>query len=290
MRSLSCAIADDRMILFIISHDGLTIHLKPDILNTIIPEIINFLPKSFFSSKKVKRNMSIKISASIMGKISLKFISNNEIILISLNTKHIEVDILIHENGEAKVLFSIDDFEVIDENSTSDRFRNVLKVQDNNKQFIRFSMNKLKNTMRYPVFSSLEINIYPVIINISRKFIEDLINNFPSAKDLNILIFDKYQEYQNDDIKKFDAALLQNYNNENSTAGFYGHIRVYPVLMKFNYQSSSGFIRELFNRRFEYNGADLYDLFGTGEKLKEFFLSEFKWSLIKSLPKIAFGT
>ena len=60
--------------------------------------------------------------------------------------------------------------------------------------------------------------------------------------------------------------------------------------MKFNYQSSSGFIRELFNRRFEYNGADLYDLFGTGEKLKEFFLSEFKWSLIKSLPKIAFGT
>ena len=143
--------------------------------------------------------------------------------------------------------------------------------------------------MKCPVFDLITLDVAPIIINISRRFIEDLIENFPSAKDLNFFDFETAPEKQSEDLG-FESSSIENYSrNEDSPVGFYGHVIVSPIKMKLSYKPASGFVKEFKNRGFEYQGTDLYDLFGSMEKIKQFVTNQLKWSIIKSLPKIAFG-
>ena len=140
--------------------------------------------------------------------------------------------------------------------------------------------------MKCPVYDEISIGLAPIAIRISRKFIADLIDNFPSAKDLNIFDFESeipesHGFINPNEIQSFAVM------DEHTPIGFYGHVHVEKVEAILSYRWSKGMFSEILDRQFEFVGVDIFDVFLSKGQLKEYVKSEVKWALIKALPRLA---
>ena len=289
---LNVAYSDDRLLLFLSSEVGMSIFIRPDIINTILPEIIELIPKKFRvisnnNNAQKEETVSMRISIIIHGAILVGFFSNENVFLTYLSTSNIDFDFRSYDDGGSNLLLTIGNIEAYDERKEQKLNLVLTTSGKGGDKFIKFSFNKRKTMMKYPVYDKVFLKVYqPIIININREFVEEVIENFPSAKDLNIFDVEGLPEQQT---VVFDSNSIESYSAD-SPFGFYGNVKISPISMTISYYSTTGIIKEIKNRRFTYQGNELYDLFGTAEKLKKFIIDQLKWSLIKSLPTIAFGT
>jgi hypothetical protein len=159
--------------------------------------------------------------------------------------------------------------------SQSDPFHNVIETKSGN--FVCFDMHKRKDMMKCPVYDRINCTLGRIVIRIARRFIEDLIDNFPSASDLNMFDFEGEQT----------AVETEEFGNEVVMNGFYGHLSVEPFSAMLSYRSKgTGFFGEILDREFQYSGLDCWDAFGTREQMKQWVKGQLRTALIYALPRM----
>jgi len=282
-------IMDDKAIDLQVAVDGPSaFHVCPDDFNIIIPQLKLLLPDAMRLGRNSPSDNppNLELKADFSNSVHLCFLRHDDTSLATIKAFGIIFHHSLTNKTAEQTKIQLKRFELIDE-TTQDDFHQALAPASQQEPLFSIEYQLLHSAAKCPVYQLINAKMQPLVIRVSKFFIEEMIKFFPSTIDFNVFDLEASESEKPGEIisQSVDLAV----NEDEQVIGLYRQVIIAPLNVVMSYRGDS-IIKELLSRQFDYQGLELLDTFGTREQLKELVKSKIRWAIIKSLPKIIFKT
>lgn len=295
--------ADESQLSLFLQMNGSTeCSLCPGDFDIIIPQIKMILPAALAldngsdKEKKSGQKTALSIVVQVEHSIIFNFMKSDNTPLAMAVVTGFDLTHIATGDGAEDTKMTLLNLQFTDETS-KDEFHEVFNSIPSAEPAFKMLIKQRKKSMKCPVYNIISFGLQPFKLRISLKFIDDMIKLYPSASDLNIFDFDQAEFADREKEKEKNEMLntkskqiyiAQMSNTDDQILGFYRKVNIDPFSATMSYLGlPESFIHELHDWQLNFGKIELLDLFGTKEQLKEALLKEVKWTLIKTLTKMA---
>lgn len=283
-------IGEDRMYMNLTLTTAVSMNLEPQVIYSYVPLILKEFPEPVAMLQKQteqqpKGNRTLRTEFHIPDSFLIKLVANDTYIA-SISGADFNYERVSHSDGsETDSLtwgnIQIQDSVIEKENS----FGLVAKKTVNDKSFLSFKLRKHRNMMKCIAFDNIKLRISPMEIHLSKRFIDFLIEYFPSASDFNI--FDTDQSEDDSDQSSIEQQTSEfMIDDPNSPVAFFGDIRIKKIALMMNVRFSDAKYTEFLDREFIFDEYHIFDTFGSKDQMITFLKHVIIKSLIKALPRM----
>ena len=277
----------------------------------LFKDIFNEQSKLKKSKKKKTNKTAIHCEVNLEGEIMIKLASKSKVSLYqplaALYSKEIHFVYIVDNDGSLQQSIIIGNIRVtndtINESSSSNlKYKNVLEALQSpnsnlvSKPFFKMEVHRMHKMMKIPFYDFINIEIQPISCNISKGFIDTLIQNYQFFADYNIFdfesIFKKEDEIdiQNDEEMSDDIGSKYSNNSfEKSAYGFYRHVEVLDMRIRMSYLSDNSILTRFENRELSIGKVLVKDLIGNRDNIKHIVRNKITIAILKSLKTLIVG-
>jgi hypothetical protein len=263
----------------------LDLHIRPDDVRSYGPEFSKFT--NVRSDTSECHTMRTRRGRFDVDSLTMRIINNESMVLALLTSQKITASYLSCPDNSGLVRVTVLRLRVVDEQAgPNDKLRTIVERWSKD-PIMDMSFERAPTSMKYPVYSKIELTFAPTILSLPLKFISSLIKLFPTANDLRILTLDP--DDPGEEVQGEDVMGYKDRDEDDEQKIFCQEFIFNAFEAEFNLRrKEKGLWSELTNLNLGYKGVQVRDIFGTPERLKAFAKRQFRSALRQTAARMLF--